>query len=199
MQTAGIVAALWKPGQPHGREKLTSVAQSGRVNVPTLHPFELVAILALLGASAALWGHVRRRLRRRRLWVRQRDLSTLKAMTWQEFELLVGETFRRLGYRVAETGGGGADGGADLILTKAGRRFVIQCKHYKTRRVGAPVVREVVGVAVHEKAQGAFVVTVGSFTKAAQDFAKGKPLHLVDGRRLLGLIEKGRGRAARKS
>ena len=162
------------------------------MNVPTLQPFELLAILALLSASAALWGHVRRRLRRRKLWTRQRDLSTLKAMTWQEFELLVGETFRRLGYQVIETGGGGADGGADLLLAKGGRRFVVQCKHYKTGRVGAPVVREVVGVAVHEKAQGAFVVTVGSFTRAAEAFAKGKPLHLIDGGQLMAMIEKGR-------
>lgn len=162
------------------------------MTVPTLQPSELLAILALCSAVATLWGYTRRRLRRRSLWARQRDLATLKAMTWQEFELLVGETFRRLGYRITETGGGGADGGADLIVVKRGRRFVIQCKHYRTGRVGAPVVREMVGVAVHEKAQGAFVVTVGSFTKAAQAFALGKPLHLVDGKQLLALIEKGR-------
>jgi restriction system protein len=162
------------------------------MTVPHLQPFELLALLALFSTVAALWGYARRRLRRRSLWARQRDLATLKAMTWQEFELLVGETFRRLGYRVAETGGGGADGGADLVVTKGGRRFVIQCKHYRTGRVGAPVVREIVGVAVHEKAQGAFVVTVGSFTKAAQAFAQGKPLHLIDGQRLLRMIEKGR-------
>lgn len=162
------------------------------MNILTLHLYELLAILTLLSTSAALWGYIKRRLRRRKLWARQRDLSTLKAMTWQEFELLVGETFRRLGYRVIEMGGGGADGGVDLLLTKDGRRFVVQCKHYKTSRIGAPIVREVVGVAVHKKAQGAFVVTVGSFTKAAEVFAKGKPLHLIDGHRLLAMIEKGR-------
>ena len=161
------------------------------MSVPHLQPFELLALLSLFSAVAALWGYTRRRLRRRSLWTRQRDLGTLKAMSWQEFELLVGETFRRLGYLVTETGGGGADGGADLIVAKGGRRFVVQCKHYRTGRVGAPVVREIVGVAVHEKAQGAFVVTVGSFTKAAQAYAHGKPLHLIDGRQLLGMIKKG--------
>ncbi|MBO9831171.1 restriction endonuclease [Xanthomonas phaseoli] len=34
------------------------------------------------------------------------------------------------------------------------RRFVVQCKHYRAGRVGAPVVREMVSVSVHEKAQG---------------------------------------------
>ncbi len=35
-------------------------------------------------------------------------------MTWQDFERLVGEAFRQRGYRVAETGRGGADGGVAL-------------------------------------------------------------------------------------
>lgn len=172
--------------------KLTLFLQAGWVTVPPLQLIDLLSILAFFTASAALWGHTRRRLRRRRLWLRQRDLATLKAMSWQEFELLVGETFRRLGYRVQETGGGGADGGADLLLSRNGHRFVVQCKHYKTVRVGVPVVREVVGVAVHEKAQGAFVVTVGSFTKAAKTFASGKPLHLIDGPQLLQMVTQGR-------
>ena len=36
--------------------------------------------------------------------------SALRSMSWQEFELLVGETFRMRGYAVTEGGGGGADG-----------------------------------------------------------------------------------------
>jgi restriction system protein len=39
-------------------------------------------------------------------------------MTWREFEALVGEYFRLRGFAVTETGGGGADGGVDLMLTK---------------------------------------------------------------------------------
>ena len=49
-------------------------------------------------------------------------------MSWREFEMLVGEAFRIQGYKVEETGGGGADGGVDLVLTKAGERFLVQCK-----------------------------------------------------------------------
>ena len=39
--------------------------------------------------------------------------SIINGMNWQEFELLVGEAFRRKGYKVAETPSG-ADGGIDL-------------------------------------------------------------------------------------
>jgi restriction system protein len=161
------------------------------------HIAVLFAALLFLATLAAGAGYLTRRSRRHHLWARQRDLGTLRAMSWQEFEQLVGETFRHLDYQVRETGGGGADGGADLILTKKGRRSVVQCKHYKRRSVGVPIVREIVGVAIHEKAQGAFVVTTGSFTKAAQTYALGKPVTLIDGPAILQLIE--RGRLARRS
>lgn len=38
----------------------------------------------------------------------QPDVGILNAMSWQEFEGLVGEAFRRRGYQVEETGGQGA-------------------------------------------------------------------------------------------
>lgn len=83
----------------------------------------LFTSLLFLAALAAGAGYLTRRSRRRQLWARQRDLGTLRAMSWQEFEQLAGETFRRLGYQVRETGGGGADGGSDLILSKKDRRI----------------------------------------------------------------------------
>ena len=49
-------------------------------------------------------------------------------MIWREFEMLVGEAFRLQGYQVVETGGGGADGGVDLVLRKDRETFLVQCK-----------------------------------------------------------------------
>ena len=46
----------------------------------------------------------------------QKGLETIRSISWQEFEELIGEAYRRKGYSVTETGGGGADGG--LILFK---------------------------------------------------------------------------------
>ena len=47
-------------------------------------------------------------------------VSILEGMTWQEFEMLVGEGFRLQGYSVLESGGGGPDGGVDLVLRRGG-------------------------------------------------------------------------------
>ncbi|WP_233094641.1 restriction endonuclease [Delftia acidovorans] len=49
-------------------------------------------------------------------------------MSWQQFETLVGEGFQQRGGRVKETGGGGPDGGVDLVLSKDGEKTLVQCK-----------------------------------------------------------------------
>jgi restriction system protein len=49
-------------------------------------------------------------------------------LSWQEFELLVAEAFRRKDFAVTEKGGGGADCGINLTLKKNGKKSTIQCK-----------------------------------------------------------------------
>jgi transposase len=72
--------------------------------------------------------------------------DALGDMTWREFEMLVGEGFRLQGYEVTETGGGGADGGVDLVLRKDREKYLVQCKQWKAFKVGVTVVRELYGV-----------------------------------------------------
>jgi restriction system protein len=108
----------------------------------------------------------------------------LNQMTWAQFERLVAETLRRMGYQVLENGGGGADGGIDLHATKGGQRYLVQCKQWRTYRVGVGVVREHFGVITAERAAGGLVVTSGRFTEEAIAFARGKPITLVDGEQL---------------
>ncbi len=79
---------------------------------------------------------------RRQLLKQQSSLETLRGLTWQEFELLVGEAYRRQGYSVEETGGSGPDGGVDLVLRRTGETVLVQCKRWKQQaKVGAPTVR----------------------------------------------------------
>lgn len=44
--------------------------------------------------------------------------------------------FRRRGYGVRELGGGGPDGGVDLVLPKFSEKFFVQCKQWKASRSG---------------------------------------------------------------
>ena len=133
-----------------------------------------------------------------------RTPDVLDGMSWQEFELLVGEAFRLQGYEVAEIGGGGPDGGVDLVLRKDREKFLVQCKQWKAFKVGVQVVRELYGVMAAKGAAGGFVVTSGSFTDEAIAFASGRNVRLVDGPKLFGLIQqakaaKGQGDTTRRS
>ncbi len=145
-------------------------------------------ILLLLCWLAALASFLKARHRRRLLDTRT-TLESLAAGGWRQFELLVGEAFRRQGYAVEETGLGGADGGIDLILRKDGRRTLVQCKQWKRQQVGVSVVREMYGLLTHHQADAVKIVCVGSYTKDAAPFARGKPIELIDGDQLLGMIQ----------
>ena len=100
----------------------------------------------------------------------------------------MGEAYRRKGYAVTESGGGGADGGVDLVLRKDGKKLLVQCKRWKTKSVDVKIVRELFGVMAAEGATGVVVISSGSFTREARDFASGKPLELVNGSELIEII-----------
>jgi restriction system protein len=135
------------------------------------------------GAFAAL-----RASRRRDLLDSQSGLQSLRALSWQDFERLVGEAYRRRGYTVEESGGSAPDGGVDLVLYSGGPKTVVQCKRWRTGQVGVSLIRELYGVMVAEKAERAIFVTTGTYTEEANAFARGKPLELVDGEALAKLV-----------
>jgi restriction system protein len=105
----------------------------------------------------------------------------VQSLSWQQFEQLTGEAFRRRGFQVTENSTGGADGGIDLVLQKNGEKYLVQCKQWRALKVGVSVVRELYGVMAAGGAAGGFVVTSGRFTKEASDFALGRNVELVDG------------------
>ena len=117
------------------------------------------------------------------------NASALDGISWREFELLVGEAFRLQGFRVAEIGGGGPDGGVDLVLSKGSEKFLVQCKQWKAFKVGVDVVRELYGVMAAKGATGGFVVTSGRFTEDATAFASGRNVQLIDGTKLFAMIK----------
>jgi restriction system protein len=119
--------------------------------------------------------------------------SALEKMSWGEFEELVGEFFRRRGYSVQETGGGGPDGGMDLVLSHGTDRYLVQCKQWKAWRVGVDIVRELYGVMAAESAAGGFVVTSGVFTDEARRFAEGREIQLIAGDQLVEMIRAAQG------
>ena len=148
----------------------------------------LVPIVGLVGAALSF---IRRRQREALIAdvAESKSANALDGMSWREFELLVGEAYSLQGYRVTETGGGGADGGVDLVLAKGGEKFFVQCKQWKAYKVGVDVVRELYGVMAAKGATGGLIVTSGRFTNDAKAFADGRNVQLVDGTKLFALIK----------
>lgn len=107
--------------------------------------------------------------------------QTIDGISWREFELLVGEAFRRKGFTVIEKGGSGPDGGVDLVLLLGTDKYLVQCKQWKAINVGVTIIRELFGVMAAQGAAGGFVVTSGRYTSDAKEFAKGRNIQLVDG------------------
>jgi restriction system protein len=83
----------------------------------------------------------------------------------------------------------GADGGVDLWLRKDGNRYLVQCKQWRSQKVGVSVVREMYGLVSAHNAAGAIIITSGIFTQEARAFAKGKSLDLVEGQQLVSMID----------
>ncbi len=189
-----IVAYVWLHSV--ATSEVTAVAQSGRMGdivgqtlFKTLVSVGqyLLPLVLLVGAAISAFGRLKRRALHEQV-AASPDRGALNNMSWQQFEALVGEAFRRKGYAVTETGGGGADGGIDLALKKGNETFLVQCKQWKATKVGVTTVRELYGVMAAKGATGGFVVTSGVFTDDARAFAVGRNIELMDGKALHALI-----------
>jgi len=119
---------------------------------------------------------------------RNAQAPAVAPLTWQQFETLVAEGFRRLGFAVTEKGGAAADGGVDLVLIRGTERFLVQCKQWRAQQVPVTTVRELYGVMAAQQAAGGYVVTSGRFTRDAIDFAQGRNIELIDGKALRKLL-----------
>lgn len=133
--------------------------------------------------------------RGRRMLAGTRTKEEMRALGWDEFEELIEAHYRSRGFSVQREGGAGPDGGVDVRIEKDGETYLVQCKQWRERQVGVKVVRELLGVVAREQATGGqatggIVVTAGSFTPDAEEFAKPSQvaMELVDGDRLEGMM-----------
>lgn len=126
--------------------------------------------------------------RKRRILDSQSSIETIKSLPWRQFEELVAEYYRRRGFQVQENIGGGPDGGIDIKLQKGGETHLVQCKQWRSQKVGVPVVREMFGIMHAENATSVAIVTAGKFTPEAIAFSRNKPILLIDGPALYTMV-----------
>ena len=119
--------------------------------------------------------------------------TSLRLLTAEEFEWLVGEVFQREGWKVRRTGRQDApDGNIDLDLTRDGQRVIVQCKRWTAWQVSVKEVREFAGTLMREALppSGGIFVTLSDFGEQARSEAQTIGITLVDNRDLHRRIEK---------
>jgi len=173
-------------GNPPGGNML-SVAQQSVIHIAANWLEYAIPFCLLVGVLAS----VIRRQRAKQVLASARGnpKTVIGTMSWRDFERLVGESFRSQGFTVIELGGNGPDGGVDLVLTKDGKRYLAQCKHWKQWQVGVSIVRELNGVIAAQRADGGYVITGGVFTDDARAFADSCGVKLIDGPKLEQMIK----------
>ena len=152
-----------------------------RVGSTLAAPFACLLLLVAVVSVTKSW-------KRKQLFHEQEDINDIRKLSWQQFEQYIGEFYRSQGYQVEETGLGGADGGIDLVAKRGSETLLIQCKHWRSNKVGVPVVRELLGVVTAEKAAGGVLVATGRFTRDAHEFSQGQNIQLIDGKTLTKMI-----------
>lgn len=122
--------------------------------------------------------------------------TNLAIMEWIEFEQLVRELFElefsKVGGEVKVTQAS-RDGGVDAIIYDPdpirGGKIVVQAKRY-TNTVSVAAVRDLYGTVINEGANSGILITTSDYGNDSYEFAKNKPLKLLNGGHLLGLLEK---------
>lgn len=122
--------------------------------------------------------------------------QNLALMDWEDFEHLVGQLFElefsNDGSEVKVTQSS-RDKGVDAIVFDPnplkGGKYILQAKRY-TNVVGVSAVRDLYGTIMNEGANRGILITTASYGPDAYEFAKNKPISLVDGPNLLILLNK---------
>jgi restriction system protein len=124
------------------------------------------------------------------------DSFNLAIMDWEDFEHLIRELFEK---EFSQSGGevkitrASRDSGVDAVAFDPdpirGGKIVIQAKRY-TNTVGLSAVRDLYGTVLNEGATKGILVTTTDYGPDAYEFAKGKPLTLLNGSNLLHLLDK---------
>jgi restriction system protein len=122
--------------------------------------------------------------------------ENLAAMEWEDFEHLVRELFEKefstAGAEVRVTQAS-RDRGVDAIAFDPepirGGKFVIQAKRYNMV-VPVSAVRDLYGTMIAEGATKGILVTTSHFGRDSREFAKDKPITLIDGENLVYMLQK---------
>lgn len=119
--------------------------------------------------------------------IEYRSLSDLKRMHPFKFEDYIAKLYKNMGYSVKQTKRTG-DGGKDMIATKNGQTYFVECKRYSDP-INVHKMRDFVGACVlgGKDVKGIYVTT-SSFTNDAKSAANRIGIQMIDGNKLMSMV-----------
>jgi restriction system protein len=119
-------------------------------------------------------------------WNRDTILERMEQIDWYQFEKFCAALLQAEGYSVERKGGAQPDGGVDLVACKFdGNDTLIQCKHWRTWKVGEAVVRQMLGSMTDFEVKKGAIYSMKQWTQPAAAFAQKHNIELVDGQQLV--------------
>ena len=145
----------------------------------------LIPILLVAYFGGLFWLSARERLLRQRRLEQASTSHRLLALMPDEMADIAAELYRLQGYVVTENKRPDLeDGGVDFEISKQGKTWLVQVKHWR-QEVPVKEARELWGIVASEGAAGGILIGTSGFSDRAQEFAEGKDLALIDGPRFL--------------
>jgi len=115
-------------------------------------------------------------------------LEALRNLSPDEFENVVAKFFESIGYR-SRVSENVQDHGVDVFVYDGkGEKWVVQCKRYRGV-VGEPILRDLLGAMLHEKATRAFLMTTGTISQKAREWIQDKPITVYESEGLVRLLQ----------
>ena len=119
----------------------------------------------------------------RKYRLKKSGITEVDKMSGRTFEEYLELLLRGRGYHAKLTPATG-DYGADLVLTKSGKRIVVQAKRYK-KNVGVKAVQEIASAKSYYNADECWVITNSFFTEQAKKLARSNDVRLINREELM--------------
>lgn len=106
------------------------------------------------------------------------------------FEGYVASIFDCLGYKTEVTKATN-DGGKDIVMSKDGIKYIVEVKLYsENNKIGREKIQKLQGAMLDSNADKGIFVTTSTFTKEAFEYGHKHDISLINGKKLVKLIEK---------
>ena len=114
----------------------------------------------------------------------------IKALSPSDFENFISNLLEELGFSVTQTPPTN-DGGKDIIATKSGKTYYVECKHFSDGAVGREVIQKLVGAGIIDGGVDGFIVVTSSYfnSNAIECTTKFKNLLLLDMEDIMALVK----------